>query len=744
VSTRADASPPTPVPEKGPAALPSENLRRMLEARSVALVGASRTSGSLGDRALIELERSPGEPAVHLVNPRYAGEQIRGHGVVASLDQIPGPVDLVLLAVGDASLEAELARAARRGDRSAVIFGSAVGPTGAPSGGALRTGLASIATEAGMALCGGGCMGFISRRVRAIGYLERAPLAPGPIALVTHSGSAFSALLRTDRLLGWSLAVSSGQEIVTTTAEYLEYALALPETRVVAMVLETLRQPERFRAALAAASDADVAVVALTVGSSSAGRAMVAAHSGALAGSDASWEALFDAYGVLRVRDLHELCDTLELLVAGRRMPSRAVPHPTPAGVASEGGRGAGPGTGAGADPGRRLHGIAAVLDSGAERALVVDVAAECGVPFAELGPGTRETLAGLLDPGLEVANPLDVWGRGRSTEHLFAGALATLAADEAVDAVALAVDLVTEYDGDESYRDAIMSAWSRSAVPMCVLSNVPSALDRAAAGRLRESGIPVLEGTRSGLLALRHLQQRRDRADRPPALPPPVDCARRDRWTARLAAGPLNVTEGFRLLADYGVASPPSAQVSSMHDAVVAAERIGYPVAVKTAEAGFPHKSDVGGVVLGLRSSGEVAAAYEDLSTRLGPLAVVAAMAPEGVELSVGIVRDPLVGPVVVVGAGGTLVELLADRAVALPPLDQAGAARLLDRLAVRRLLSGYRGRRPADLAAAARAIEAVASVAAELAAAVVALDVNPLVCTPSGALALDVLVES
>lgn len=741
MSTRVDARLRPPVLQEGPEAEPNENLRRMLEAGSVALVGASRTAGSFGDRALTELERSPGAPAIHLVNPRYAGEEIRGHPVVASLDEVAGPVDVVLLAVGDASLEAELARAARRGDRSAVIFGSAIGPTGAPSGGALRPRLASIATGAGMAVCGGGCMGFISERVRAIGYLERAPLASGPVALVTHSGSAFSALLRTDRLLGWSLAVSSGQEIVTKTAEYIEYALTLPETRIVALVLETLREPERFRRALASASDADVAVVALTVGSSNAGRAMVAAHSGALAGSDASWEALFDAYGVLRVRDLHELCDTLELLVAGRCMRSRAPSSVT----ADDAGASAGPSGDRDADAGStpRAHGIAAVLDSGAERALVVDVAADCRVPFAELGPSTREALAGLLDPGLEVANPLDVWGRGRSTENLFADALSTLAADDAVDAVALAVDLVPEFDADESYRDAALSAWTRSAVPLCVLCHVPSALDRSAAGRLRAAGIPVLEGTRSGLLALRHLQERRDHADRPPTVPPAVDEARRARWTARLAAGPLDATEAFRLLADYGVDSPALAPVSSTEDAVAAAARIGYPVALKTAETGFAHKSDVGGVVLGLRSSGEVAAAYHDLAARLGPRAMVAAMAPEGVELSVGIVRDPLVGPLVVVGAGGTLVELLADRAVAIPPLDAAGAVRLLGRLGVRKLLDGYRGRPAADLSAAARAIEGVAAAAAELAGSIEALDVNPLVCTPSAALALDVLVE-
>ena len=701
-------------------------LRCMLEARSVALVGVSRRPGSLGERALVELDRSPGKPELHLVNPRYAGESIGSHPVVGSLDDLPKPLDLVVLAVGDASLEQQLAKAAERGDRAAVIYASAFDPT-APAGTAnLRTRLARIAADAGMALCGGGCMGFVSRQVRAIGFLEPYPLPEGPIALVTHSGSAFSALLRADRPFGWSLAVSSGQELVTTTAEYVEHALDLPGTGVVALVLETLRDPDRLQHALARAQRSDIPVVLLAVGASAAGRAMVEAHSGALAGSDGAWEALCDAYGVLRVRDLHELCDTLELFVSGRRPRPRPATTVTIAGVEEHAGR----------------PGIAAVLDSGAERALLADTAAELGVPFASLAPVTRRRLTELLDPGLEADNPLDVWGNGHETEDLFAGSLLALAADEGVDAVALAVDLVVEYDGNDAYRDAAVAAWHASSVPMCVLSHVPSAIDRDAARRLRAEGIPVLEGTRSGLLALRHLLEWRDRSGRARVEAPPPDLARRERWSGRLATRPLDVLDGFSLLADYGIASPPSARVSSVDEAIAAAARIGYPVVLKTATRA--HKSDVAGVVLDLRSERELAAAYSDLERRLGPDATVTSMAPSGVELALGIVRDPLLGPLVVVGAGGTLVELTRDRAVALPPLDHTSAARLVDRLRMRPLLDGYRGRAAVDMGAVLDAVVAVSSIAVELDGAITALDVNPLTCAPWGALALDVLVET
>jgi acyl-CoA synthetase (NDP forming) len=571
-------------------------------------------------------------------------------------------------------------------------------------------------------------MGFVNRvhGLRAIGYLEPYPLAAGPIALVTHSGSAFSALLRADRRLGWTIAVSSGQELVTTTASYLDYALSLPETEVVALLLETLRSPTTLISSLSRCAAAGIPVVALTVGGSPGGGAMVAAHSGALAGDDATWEALCEAYGVLRVRDLDEMVDTLELLATGRRVgvASDCVPDRPP-------------------EPPRR-RGIAAVHDSGAERALVVDVAHAVGVPFAEIAGDTHERLAGMLDPGLEPGNPLDVWGKGAATRELFGGCLLALAEDEAVEAVVLCVDLVPELDGDTAYSEALLDAWGGTDKPLCLLSNITSAIDRTAARRLRDAGIPVLEGTRTGLLALGHLLEFAENSRRPAVPPVLVEGDRQARWALRLSEGPLAGVESLALLADYGLVVPAHVPVTSASSAIAAAQAIGWPVVLKTDDPGVAHKSDVGGVILGLSSSEALAQAYEELATRLGPRALLMATAPAGTELALGIVRDPLLGPVVVVGAGGVLVEVLADRAVGLPPIDTAGARRLLDRLAVRPVLDGVRGAAPADVGAVADAIVALSVMAVELGAVIEALDVNPLRCGPAGALALDALVVS
>jgi len=744
-------------------------LQAMLEATSIALVGASPRPGSFGQRMIGEVARSPAGPDIYLVNPRY--RQIGERPCYPSLADLPGPVDLVLLGVPDAALERQLSLAAGRGDATAVIFGNAhedplpAPPASAPSradgrsgpvhgrsgpvdgrsgraGGVpgrpdLRERLAAIARGAGMELCGAGCMGFVNvaRGLRAIGYVEPERLPAGPVALVTHSGSVFSAMLRSHRAIGFTLAVSSGQELVTTAAAYLEYALGLPETRVLALVLEAMREPDRLRAALASAAARDIPVVLLTVGSSAKGQAMVAAHSGALAAQDGGWEALADAYGVHRVGDLAELADTLELFAIGRRARLPGLP-----------------GNGGKSRDRAGQSGIATVHDSGLERAHTADLAEELGVPFAPIGAPTLARLAAVLDPGLQPANPLDIWGTGADAQRQFADALVALADDPAVAVVALAVDLIREFDGDRSYPGAVLAAAGRTAKPLAVLTNLASAVDPDVAAELRQAGIPVLEGMRTGLLALGHLLDHAAittaAADpgtpRPAITPPaatPLTAARRARGTALLTAGQAAGAPLLSLLREYGIAAARSDPAADLDAALDAAGAIGYPVVLKTAEPEILHKSDAGGVILGVRDPAELAAAYRHLSARLGPRVLVCESVPPGTELALGIARDADLGPLIVVGAGGVLVELLADRAVALPPVDEEQARRMIGRLRAGRLLAGIRGAPAADSDAVIRAITGLSALAIELGGELEALDVNPLICGPAGAVAVDAL---
>lgn len=607
------------------------------------------------------------------VNPAY--DEVGGAKCFERLDKIDLPIDLVMMAVPDAVLE----RAGALGVRSAVIFGSVVEDEDAARGAEARHGengisfepgadggrrgrIAAIARRYDMALCGGGCMGFVNvvSGLRAIGYLEPDPVRCGPIALVTHSGSIFSALLRADRRLGFTLVVSSGQELVTTAADYLEYALSLEETGVLALCIETIRATEKMKAVLARAAALSIPVVALVTGSSAAGRAMVRAHSGALLGSNGAIEALLDAYGVVQVSDLEQLVDTLELFAMGRRARAGGTP----------GARGVG--------------GLATVHDSGFERALVTDAAAALGVPFAVIGESAKERLLELLDPGLEPGNPLDLWGTKVSTRTLVAESLVALASEPAVAAVALAVDLVPEHDGDASYPEAMLDVLAATSIPVCVLSNLASAIDRAAARRLRDAGVAVLEGTRSGLAALGHLMGFGAEETSSPDPPPQIHPERRARWRARLEAAPRSSLEALELCADYGIASPPAAAAASRSELTAAARRLGYPVVLKTDRPGTAHKSELGGVRLHLEDEADLLAAYDDVAARLGPSVIVAVEADAGVELSLAVLDDPVVGPLVVLYAGGTLIELLADRAVGLVPFGARRASELLERLRV------------------------------------------------------------
>ncbi|HEX2400924.1 MAG TPA: acetate--CoA ligase family protein, partial [Mycobacterium sp.] len=558
----------------------------------------------------------------------------------------------------------------------------------------VREKIATTATEAGMALCGAGCMGFVNNAlgVRALGYLEPDLLPPSGIALVTHSGSAFSTLLRARRGFGFRLAVSSGQELVTDTADYVDYALGDPDTRIIALLMETPRSVPRLRQSLLRAAEQDVPVVVLAVGGSPRGRAMVAAHSGALAGEHAAWQAFCAATGAVRVSDLAEFTDTLELFSAGRR---------------SNGG------------------GVATVHDSGAERALLADLAHELMVPFADLADETLATIGGMLDDGLAPANPLDVWGTGADTRNLFGACVQAMSDDPGVGVTALAVDLVTEFDGDTAYADAVLDVARSTDAPLAVLASVPSAIDAPTAQRLRDNGVPVLEGFRSGLAALGHLVR----------WPLPVE---RPGQPAR--SGRRIPEDAFELLASFGIPVVQSRTAQSIGEALLAADELGYPVALKT--LGALHKSDVGGVILNLADDAALSVAYTAMAESLGRAVTVQPMVADGVEVSVGFVRDEGFGPLVVVAAGGTLVELLVDRVVACPPLSHAAAGRLLDGLRIRPLLAGWRGQPAVDVDALADVVVRFSEMAAELGDAFDAVEANPVVASPDGVVAVDALM--
>jgi acetate---CoA ligase (ADP-forming) len=688
-------------------------LQHMLEARSVAVVGASLKPGSLGRQMMLELERGGFSGSIYPVNPGY--QEVLGHRCFPSIAQVPEPVDLVMLGVSNARIEQTLQEAADAGARSAVTFSSLYEEPSGSAGTLLPERVAAIARASAMSLCGGNGMGFINMdtSLRATGFATPEYLRPGPVTFISHSGSAFAALAFNRRNVGFNLLISSGQEIVTGLADYMAYSLAQPTTKVLALLIETVREPQPFRDQLARAAQTGVPVVALKVGRTDGSKVMVTAHSGALAGEDGAFEAVFDAHGVLRVRTLDEMADVMELLSCPRRVTS---------------------GTG-----------IATVHDSGGERTLLADLAADLGVGFAAISDVTRERIQQVLDPGLVAENPLDAWGTGIDADAIFLEALKALHDDPDTAAVALAVDLTHEEEiADSGYIAVAHRTFASTTKPFCVISNLSATVDLAGAQSLRDAGIPVLEGASSALVALRLLIEDRDNRERPAIRMPEPAATDVQGWRSRLRLGdPLSELEGLSLLGDYGIQVIHTEAATTEEAALSGAEAVGgFPVALKTAAPRMQHKSDVGGVRLNLQDAQQLLEAYREISSRLGPHVTVSAMAPKGVEVALGVVSDPQFGPLVLVGAGGVLVELLKDRRLALPPIDQAGALRMLQRLSIWPLLQGVRGGPGVDVAALVDAISRLSVLATDLGDLLDGLDVNPVIAGPGGCLAVDALV--
>jgi len=686
----------------------------MLEARSVAVVGASVKEGSLGWQMVVELQRGGFDGSIIPVNPGY--DEVLGLPCHPSVAAAPGEgVDLAILGVANHRIEQAARDAVEAGARSLVTFSSLHEEPSADRP-PLTERVAAIAREAGVPLCGGNGMGFLHEtfRLRATGFPTPDVVRHGPVTFISHSGSAFAALAFNDRGIGFNLLVSSGQELGATMDDYMQYALGREETRVLGLLLETVRDPAGFRSQLERAASQDVPVIALKVGRTEGAKAMVTAHSGALAGEHGAYEALFDAYGVHEVLTLEEMADAMELFSSPRRVTGSS-------------------------------RGIASLHDSGGERALLADRADDLGVPFAAVTTETLARIDDLLDPGLEAANPLDAWGTGIDADRIFVESLVALHNDPDTAVVAFAVDLTRQGEPfDEGYLQVAKDVWERTTKPFCVLSNLASAVALEEAALLRDAGIPVLEGTSSGLVALRSLIEHREMRGRGAVeAPAAVGEEVRSRWRARLASGgEVGEREGLAMLAEYGIPVVDARAASTADEAVAAAESIGFPVVLKTAAPGVMHKSDRGGVRLGIADADALREAYDDIADRLGPQVTVEATAPDGVEVALGLVSDPTFGILVLVAAGGVLVELLHDRALAFPPLDEVAARRLIDRLQMRPLLEGVRGAAPADVGSLVQAVSRLSVLASDLGDLLNALDVNPVIVSPQGCVAVDALV--
>lgn len=687
----------------------THRLDPLLRPTSVAIVGASARAGSLGAWALRNLLTGGYTGRIYPVNPNY--DELQGQPCFASLAGLPETPELVVFAVSDQRIEAALDEAIEAGVAAAVIQSTLFLDDDAEP--PLRERMRRKIRDAGMLVCGANGMGFYNVRdhVWTCGFDSASHDAPGNVALISQSGSGMSGVIDCEERLRINVAVSTGNELGVTIDEYLDFVLDLPETRVVGLFIETARNPVGFQAALEKAAHRGIPVVALKVGRTEKSARLAVSHSGAMAGDDATYEALFDRYGVQRARDQDEFTTMLILF---------AELHPVGAG------------------------GLVTLHDSGGERQLLVDLAEEAGVPLTELTEETVAALEEVLDPELPAVNPLDAWSRGGPDASENITRCLTLMMQDPGTALAAVIHDRAPYGKIyETYLSYMQRARAESGKAVALVSARQGTGCDEAVVTSTHSGFPVLDGVSQFLGGVRALFAYRDFQLRETVSPKPVDSAAVDAWQNRLAGGgTLDEAGALSLLSDFGVASLSALKANSAETVIAAADEVGYPVVLKTAQAGILHKSDYGGVVLGIADADQLLQAYESMRHRLGDDVLVSAMAPAGVEMILGVNRDPQFGPVIVIGFGGVLAETINDVQFALPPFDAAHARRCVDRLKLRPLLDGVRGAPPADIDAFCELAARFSEMAAALGDVLMEVDVNPLIVHTNGAVAVDGLV--
>jgi acyl-CoA synthetase (NDP forming) len=700
-----------------------QRLREFFHASSIALVGASDTSGWA--RNVFESLTTAGfDGAFVPIHPRHP--TAFGIPTRPSLCDLEQAVDLAFVLVPTEAVESVVRDAAAVGVRNLVVLAAGFGEQG-EMGRQLERNLIELAAANGITVLGPNGLGFINApaRVAPYGLNIAPPLIAGSVGVVLQSGALASAVLGFARghAIGLSLLISMGNEAMITTSDVIEYLVEDADTRVIALFLEEIRQPDRFAALAQRALEQGKPVVALKVGRSPAGQRAALAHTGAVAGDDAVVDAALRQLGVIRVRSLEELLVTAGLLSAYPPLP------------------------------GRRMGVVTA---SGGACDIIADRAHDEGVQIPEFSPQTVATLREILPSFTNAQNPVDATGYGLAHQATAArpitAALEAVTRDPNVDFVLyLGVNLPATPPPDpaptEQRVDAQASIMRASPVPVLVANTTCSDISDFARSLLLPRRVSVLAGLDLGLTAIGHALRWEERRARPVHAEPdrqrmltPPD------WVAAQVPGVWSEMAGRRLLEEAGVPTVPAELVCSADEAVLAAEGLGYPVALKVCAAGLAHKSDVGGVALDLATEADVRDAYTRVAAGAHQVPVdgviVAPMRSGGQELLAGVTVDPTFGRVLAVGHGGVWVELLQDVALRVLPITRADARDMLDELKAAAVLRGARGGPSVDLDRVVEVLFRITEAAAMVGPSLRALEVNPLWCSGEQVEALDVLV--
>lgn len=704
--------------QSAPAGGPSQSaLERLLRPRSVAVVGASDKPGALGTTLLSNLDANGFSGEIYPINPKR--ESLGGRACLPGIEALPDGVDAAVLAIPRAGvLDAVKALAARKVG-GVVIFAAGFAEGGA-EGLAEQREIARIAQEAGMVVEGPNCLGLVNYVDRIpLTFVEtdaRPPAGKRAIGVVSQSG-AMAAVLGTvllARTCGVSYSVSTGNEAASGVEDYVEWLIDQPDTHVIAMIVEQFRKPERFLAAAARAAAAGKPIVLLHPGTSSAARESAATHTGAMAGDYALMRAKVTRAGVIMAETLEELGDIAEIALRCPALPS----------------------------------GHTAVLgESGAFKALTLDLAETLGLPLAPLHDADSPALRAALPPFVPVSNPLDITAQGLSEPAIYTRCLDALLDDPRVGTVLAGIIQAEPVTCRIKFPPILAAATARPLTKPLIFAG----LDEGAIvpvdyiAQLRAAGVPWFPTTERALRAITRLTQwsARDTSantEAPLAVPGLAD-----------HSGVIPEYQAKALLGPLGIPFPAGRFAASVDDAVAAADALGYPVAMKAQAAALSHKSDAGGVILNLADGAAVRAAWERMHASVAAYSaavtldgvLIEAMRARGVEMIVGAKNDPEWGPVLLAGFGGVTAEILGDvRLLAADMTAEAVEAELMQ-LKSAEILSGYRGAPALDVPALAQLIVTLGRVL-RAEPSIREVDLNPVILHPKwqGVVALDALM--
>ena len=699
-------------------------LRPLLAPGSVALLGATERPGALGNIVYRNLAAGGLRGELYAVNPKHS--RVFDRRAYARLADLPQPPDLAVVATPARTVPGIIRDAGAAGVKAAVVLSSGFGEAGA-EGRKLQEEMLQAARRGGVRILGPNCLGVMRSDVGLNATFARTGANPGRIALVSQSGAICAAILdwAAHAAVGFSSVVSLGGAVDVDFGEILDFLIADASTEAILMYVEGIHDARRFLSALRAAARAKP-VVALKVGRYASGSRAASSHTGALVGSDAVFDAALRRGGAVRVKTYTQLFAATRVLASGR-----------PA-------------------VGERL---AILTNGGGPGVVAADSAAENGVPLAALAPETIAALDAHLPAQWSHGNPVDVIGD--APPQRFADATAALLADPGVDAL-LAMYSPVAITEPAAAAAALVKASRASAKPVLAawLGDINPNESRA---QLDAHGIPNFYTPENAVEAFSFLcAYRRNQAqlmEVPPALArhgeeAPADLAAADavrEAALRAKRALLDERESEALLAAFGLPVTRSVVARARAGAIAAAREVGYPVVIKLLSPDISHKSDVGGVRLGLQNDAMVASAFDDMLRHVRALrpgariegAVVQPMLDfaDRREILVGVATDPVFGPVISFGSGGIAVEAMADTAIALPPLNAALARELIARTRVQRLLAGYRGVPAADLDALASLLCGVSRMVCLLPW-VKELDLNPVLAHPDGAVIADARV--